>query len=203
MILCSKIFGIGLSRTGTKTLNTALTQLDIKSIHYPGNDETFRLLSNGVVRLPILEEYDGITDIHTVPFYPQLDATYPGSKFILTTRDVDAWCRSMEKHMSSLCLEDLNDSGPQWLRTAVYGIIRYDEAVMRQRFWTHNRAVTDYFMDRHNLLVMDITAGDGWDKLCPFLGKEVPTFTFPSNIQATRIVKQQWRARGKDCDLTS
>lgn len=34
-----KVFGIGLSRTGTTSLGTALNQLGIKTIHYP-HDET-------------------------------------------------------------------------------------------------------------------------------------------------------------------
>ena len=34
-------------------------------------------------------------------------------------------------------------------------------------------------MPHDRLLVMDIIAGDGWDKLCPFLGKPVPEAAFP------------------------
>jgi hypothetical protein len=31
----------------------------------------------------------------------------------------------------------------------------------------------------HRLLVMNIIEGDGWDKLCPFLGTKIPSLPFP------------------------
>ena len=38
----------------------------------------------------------------------------------------------------------------------------------------------DYFRDYpENFLVLDIAKGDGWDKLCPFLGVDVPDLKFP------------------------
>jgi 3'(2'), 5'-bisphosphate nucleotidase len=36
------------------------------------------------------------------------------------------------------------------------------------------------------LLVLDITAGEGWEKLCPFLGKPIPDIPFPK-ANVTRI----------------
>ena len=44
----------------------------------------------------------------------------------------------------------------------------------------HNEAVKEYFKDRpDDLLVLDVCAGDGWEKLCPFLEKAVPDKPFP------------------------
>jgi Sulfotransferase domain len=35
---------------------------------------------------------------------------------------------------------------------------------------------------------MDITNGDGWDKLCPFLGLDIPDTPFPkSNVGAAPV----------------
>ena len=49
-----------------------------------------------------------------------------------------------------------------------------------ERYERHNSEVRAYFADRpEDLLVMDITAGDGWDVLCPFLGVEAPADEFP------------------------
>ena len=36
-----KIFGLGLSRTGTTSLASALEQLDIRTVHYPSDPTTF------------------------------------------------------------------------------------------------------------------------------------------------------------------
>ena len=53
------------------------------------------------------------------------------------------------------------------------------------RGWTserteHERRVRAYFADRpDDLLVIDISAGEGWEALCPFLGVPVPDKPFP------------------------
>ena len=44
----------------------------------------------------------------------------------------------------------------------------------------HNHCVFEYFNDREeDFLAMDITRGDGWQKLCAFLGKPTPSVPFP------------------------
>jgi hypothetical protein len=43
-----------------------------------------------------------------------------------------------------------------------------------------NEEIIHYFENRKSkLLVMDITKGDGWDKLCNFLNKSIPNKPFP------------------------
>jgi hypothetical protein len=43
---------------------------------------------------------------------------------------------------------------------------------------------------------MDLTAGDGWEKLCPFLGVDLPPFDFPvSNTASERSVNLAVRIR--------
>jgi hypothetical protein len=199
-----KVFGIGLSRTGTRTLNTALNMLDIKSVHYPDPAGvglgTMEHLASGLFKLPILEEYDGLTDIHTVPFYPQLDEEYPGSKFILTVRDIDKWLASTKKNLRGHDRQDRTIKGiglikpKYWLRAAVYGTVVWDESVFRRRFYTHHAAVYEYFKDRpDDLLVMNITAGNGWNSLCPFLDKEIPNVKFPNTVASRRYEKGEKR----------
>ena len=82
------IFGIGLSRTGTTSLHHAFEILGIRSaptsvaLLFDPDDEVLGL-------------YEAFTD-NPIPFlYQRLDARFPGSKFILTTRDLDDWLRSM------------------------------------------------------------------------------------------------------------
>lgn len=49
-----------------------------------------------------------------------------------------------------------------------------------KRYLQHNRNVYDA-VPAGRLLVMDIAGGDGWEKLCRFIGRPVPTnITFPS-----------------------
>ena len=42
-----KIFGVGLSRTGTRSLTQGLQMLGFDAIHYPGDETTYAELSNG------------------------------------------------------------------------------------------------------------------------------------------------------------
>ena len=90
-----KIFGLGLSKTGTGSLNRALELLGYKSFHYPYDDLTFHELVTGQYHLTLLETYDAITDITSIPYYRQLDRAYD-SKFILTIRDKEDWLQSTE-----------------------------------------------------------------------------------------------------------
>jgi hypothetical protein len=86
----SKVFGIGLGRTGTKSLAYALRQLGINVVHYPDDLKTYQELSTGNYNFSLLQTLDGITDITVAPFYPHLDDLFPGSKFILTVREKTA-----------------------------------------------------------------------------------------------------------------
>ena len=48
-----------------------------------------------------------------------------------------------------------------------------------QSFRDHNREVVEYFAGRDDLLVMDVEKGDGWEKLCGFLGTGIPDTPYP------------------------
>ena len=72
-----KVFGLGLSKTGTTSLAAALNTLGIKTIWYPHDEKTLAELRSAEYRLSILEEYDGAVDTPIVPYYAQLDKIYP------------------------------------------------------------------------------------------------------------------------------
>jgi hypothetical protein len=180
----SKVFGLGLSKTGTSSLAEALNALGIRTIHYPAGDSTFECLRNGRYRLPILEEYQGAVDIPVAPFYAQLDAEYPGSRFVLTVRDPESWLRSVELHWELMM--DWWHRYPDFQRfqefisARVYGAVEFDRDRFLQAYETHRRDVERYFKDRpEDLLVLDICGGEGWEALCPFLGLEIPDLPFP------------------------
>ncbi len=93
-----KVFGIGLSRTGTRSLTFALQVLGFDVCHYPADAETFYELAHAKYDFSVLDEHDGITDITVAPYYAQLDKLYPGSKFILTVREKPSWLKSCRNH---------------------------------------------------------------------------------------------------------
>ena len=54
-----------------------------------------------------------------------------------------------------------------------------------QEYDEHNKQVIAYFKDKPSqLLVMNITEGDGWEKLCKFLNKPIPNKAFPHKNKA-------------------
>ena len=181
-----KVFGIGLSRTGTKSLTKALDLLGFNVMHYPTGKEVFEELTRGNYSFSLLQGYDGITDITVAPFYAQLDRLYPGSKFILTVRDKESWLRSLENHWSH---KPAFDDRPgretrmkirRFLRAAVYGCYVFNRDRMSYVYDLHYKNVVEYFERRpESLLILDIVAGEGWEKLCPFLNKPIPHVPFP------------------------
>jgi hypothetical protein len=162
-----KIFGIGLSRTGTTSLHRALTLLGYRSIHCPRLDQVEQLI----------QEHDAAVDTPIACQFRELDARYPGSLFILTIRDYRQWLESTRWLFS----------GPppvtkwkQELRLKTYGVLTWDRRTFLASYHRHLDSVLEYFEDRPEaLLTLDITAGENWEKLCSFLGVPVPDVEFP------------------------
>ena len=182
-----KVFGIGLSRTGTKSLAGALNLLGIRTKWYPQDPQTYYELVMGQYRLSILKSYQGLTDTPVVPYYPQFDQLYPGSRFVLTVREKDAWLRSCAKHWATSGITGPEpESEPFWRKFAqfmdccVYGSYAYNPDRWSCVYDTHLDNVTRYFAGRpDDLLILDVTKGEGWETLCPFLGLDVPVEPFP------------------------
>ncbi|MEO0535928.1 MAG: sulfotransferase family protein [Cyanobacteria bacterium P01_A01_bin.123] len=207
-----KVFGIGLSRTGTKSLTQALNDLGFKVIHYPEDVGTLETLIEGHCQFPLLEQYDGLTDITVSAFYAQLDRLFPGSKFILTVRNKADWLRSLEvhwrdypsfpeAHSAQLCQRSLGTLNAKTklqihgeilriLRAIVYGCYEFNHARASYVYDLHHHNVLDYFKARSDdLLVLDICAGEGWSKLCPFLNQPLVHQSFPVIRKEAELMK--------------
>lgn len=197
----TKVFGIGLSKTGTSSLDGALNDLGISSIHYPHDPATYRELTHGIYQLSVLERYQGVTDIPVAPFYPQLDAAYPDAKFILTVRDPDKWYRSVEAHWSFMREWSARDEHfrrfSEYITACVYGAHECQQDRFLHVYHEHEAAVRRYFEGREDdLLVIDVCAGEGYEKLCPFLGLTIPTRDFPhANRKEEKVERAVWISR--------
>ena len=186
--MLAKVFGIGLSRTGTKSLAVALNAIGVKTMWYPHDYQTYYDIVRGHYSLRVLEEYDALTDTPVVPFFPHFDELYPNSKFILTTRNKSAWLQSCKKHWpdpsTPLPMPGTGrymDRFGEFIDLIVYGSFRFNEKRWSYVFDAHHDRVRGYFRDRpQDLLTIDFTVGDGWDVLCKFLGKPVPDIPFPA-----------------------
>jgi len=182
----SKIFGIGLSKTGTTSLTKALNMLAIRTIHFPHDEQTFTELQRGEYRLSVLAKYQGVTDTPVAPFFAQLDKAWPGSKFILTIREKRSWLRSAEAHWLDL-LKGRPARDPaykafiDYINACAYGCTSFSAERFSYVYDTHVRLATEYFARRpDDFMVLDIVDGDRrWDTLCEFLGAPVPAVHFP------------------------
>jgi hypothetical protein len=163
------VFGIGLSRTGTMTLTRALQILGLRARHF-------------FLDLDAIADLDAALDTPIARAWPELDRRYPGSRFILTQRDEASWLASCANHFPRTTPTAITIR----LRLDVYGSESFDAESFRAARRRHEKAVRTYFRRRpHDLLVMDVCAGEGWERLCPFLGVEPPSAPFP-HLNAAR-----------------
>jgi hypothetical protein len=112
----------------------------------------------------VVNSYDAFQDNPWPLLYKTLDNNYPGSKFILTLRDENGCINSVVNHFGNKGRE---------MRKWIYGI-GYplgNEELYLSVYNKHILDVKEYFRNRPNdFLTIDLTAGEGWERICPFLG---------------------------------
>lgn len=181
----SKVFGIGLAKTGTTTLYRALKMLGYSAVHNPNSLEE-------------LAGHDAATNILVADNFEELDGRYPGSRFIYTVRERDAWLRSSGKHSKGKWLTRSKRAKPAakvLAKRRVYGTERFEPDMRAAVYDRHERRIRSYFQDRpEDLLVIDLCAsGDHWPALCEFLGKPVPAAPFPHENRTANVLVARWR----------
>jgi len=173
-----KVFCTGWQRTGTTSLAKGLKALGLKTLDWP--KELFRDIDDDVIR-----EYDAFTDNPIPLLYQELDRRHPGSRFIHTVRDEESWLKSAEWLFTlgrvKFNWRDGKDAAIlAEIHRVLYGTTEFDAQLFLERYRRHNREVTEYFAQRPgDLLVLDITRGEGFEKLSPFLGLPIPGEPFP------------------------
>jgi hypothetical protein len=188
-----KVIGLGLGRTGTYSLKTALEELDLGPCHHME-----RVAQNMPVQLPLWNEllknpndfeaaYEGMqsaVDWPTAAFYKELYQHYPNAKFILTHRSKESWAESFGSTIYKLLSDRENAPAPirEWLNMVVKVIEKtgfsmgLDYEGLAERYEAHNKAVRE-LIPAEQLLVYQVK--EGWEPLCKFLSVEKPTMEFP------------------------
>lgn len=212
-----KVIGAGLSRTGTYSLHQALSLLGLSSIHF--DQERLNDILSGSVANPSFRRYDDVDAVVDLPaalFYRELMQAYPESKVVLTVRDLDAWWRSIKVHFTATApiaeqdrillrlLYKLGwrmrqrqfDDFRRHVRNLAYGSPTPTEFLYKKRFFEHN-ALVAASVPAERLLIMDIGAGDGWQKLCGFLNLPVPSVPFPHQHQTDYADPAPWARPAK------
>jgi hypothetical protein len=185
-----KVFGIGLSRTGTTSLSAALGTLGLRSFHWAFRPE------GRILRLEDAYFCDAISDINAAFCFETLARMFPKAKFIYTTRPQDAWERSIIRHYGArtpgelkqrLCETPVTDApAPAPLKHALlYHAIHHglytEHRTWRDAYAAHDRAVRGFFGPSPRLMEFDIfERKEGWNELCRFLGRPLPQAPYPS-----------------------
>lgn len=166
----NKIFGIGLSRTGTSSLTYALRSLGFNIIHHPRPSFLPEMKQ-------VIDDYDGATDSPIAYQFKALDILYPNSLFIYTHRQLNSWLASCERFLEI----DYNQRTDHEIRRIFYGDYRFNERKFTQTYMNHNSNVLKYFKYRDDLLVLgtDTPNEQKMEMLCNFLhipysGQEYP-----------------------------
>lgn len=158
------VFCLGLSKTGTSSLDQALSILGYRNVHWLRASVPPK---EGWIEYIRKCPFDAFSDspMYLDDLFKEIDKAFPGSKFILTLRDPESLARSWENYfiISPWSIDNEDD------RNTIVNMYK-----------NHKKNVIEYFKDRtDDLLIIDIIGGDGWKKLCEFLNKPVPDTAFP------------------------
>ena len=178
----TKVFGIGFHKTGTTSLGLALERMGFRVCHGArplrslfGDRRLLRMLETRQLDLVrrVAEEFDAFRDTPWFMLHQELDRWFPGSKFILTVRDENAWLKSAVEYFGTS-----ESDFRHWIYGAASPVGHED--VYRAQFRRHGAAVRTYFSTRpDDLLIVDWERGDGWAELGRFLGRPTPDVPFP------------------------
>jgi hypothetical protein len=204
------IFQLGMVCAGSTSLCKALNILEIPSLHFQDPDgkifETEVILENIKLNRRLFYPYDekwrGFLDFNGKFFYKTLYEMYPKSKFIYTWREYEPWLKSALRLSQNLwrngdpvrigppnkqvvLINNNRDMINQDIPKKEFELIKTD----RWNYWKHNQQIPEFFKNDPRFLEMKICDGnnDGWEKLCNFLGKDIPNVDFP-NIPSNNII---------------
>ncbi len=202
----NKVFCLGFSRTGTTSLFHALRALGLRPFHYPlwlfskpeilglppfrpalrlnpyaswRRGKELKASRNLHDARALLETHDAFTDLPVPLYFRSLDRLFPGSKFILTTRALEPWLKSMDWLF--------NTGGIVWkrghlgdeLHQAVYGTTVFQRDKLIAAWQRHHDDVRSAFSSRpEDFLEIAVDRGEmTFETLEVFLGLE------PSGLQ--------------------
>lgn len=154
-----KYLNVGMPRTGTQSLWQAGNILGFYAVHSVGSVKALsysNFLCEVYLPIKIIEE------------------NYPGSKYILTVRELHKWYESCRHHVRNR-LEGWN---PFWFTDPKTWVKQYKDRIKE----------VQSLISKERLLIYNICAGQGWEPLCEFLNLPVPDQPFPHRNKK-RIIK--------------
>ena len=188
--MASKVFGIGLNKTGTTRLGVCLRTLGFRHSPFAGHfiedAEAGRLKE--IIRFA--EGWDSFEDWPWPLIYRNLEQAFPNSRFILTTRrDADTWFDSLQSHAER--------TGPTEERRRVYGhAMPHGHRIEHCQIYNeHNHDVLSHFEGRpESFLHLCWDDGAGWPQLSAFLNVDIPREPFPHATGVSAAGNKNWQS---------
>lgn len=200
------VLSVGYGHTGTNSLASAFEALGLQTAHAtPLTMSLMDLAVPGSQPIPWeeLSHFQVLLDDPINEFWPEVLKRFPHARIILTTRDPTTWADSLLHWIGGeLGCKNKTKTFPPTLNTyRKLAIRRFSfgtECPTRQqaikRFVRHNEWVRAT-APRARLLVMDITQGDGYNKLCPWL--QAQHISTPTACQPDQSFPRQNQAKGR------
>ncbi len=164
----TKIFGVGLNKTGTTTLGSCFSSLGFRHLSVR-RDLVWAWRDGDLEKIfTAIDGHDSFEDWPYPLIYRELAGRYPDAKFILTVRSSpEIWLESITSHAMRI-----KANGE--VRKLIYGAAYPQNAPERYLafYKRHNSDVPAFLGDRVRQLCWE--TGDGWSELCSFIGVPQP-----------------------------
>ncbi len=203
-----KVLGAGFGRTGTYSLKLALEALGYGPCHHmyevrkrPQQVAWWHAASHG--KLPDWDEvfagFGSQVDWPASYFWKDLCVHYPDAKVILTDRDPESWYESIRRTILPASERGRFEDPDPTNRKASEIIYRIAlQKIFSGRLGDREHAIRCLLAHRQEviatlpperLLVFGI--GDGWERLCEFLGVPVPDLPYPSGNSVAEFLARK------------
>lgn len=165
--MVSKVFIIGLPRTGTTSVSVALLDYGFKVAHTAYTKRAFELA-------------DVISDAPCFCDYPQLDKLFPNSKFVYLNRSLETWIPSARRLLTKMIPQLEPKSGylhPVLKRCIeqTFALSKYEDPLsdknLSATYLQHQQQVLTYFANRDDFLNIDVSNENSLIDLLKFLNR--------------------------------
>lgn len=177
-----KIICIGLPKTGTVSFCYALRKLGFSARH------GLTYLTRKHVRT-ILKRKDAIAEIYGLADFEKIKEWYPDAKLIWTKRELDSWLNSCAKHFhKQRCKRRGLPFHIGLTRNYRFGQTFFEKELFKKIYLNFYEKIENYKASHpsEDILEIDITKGEGYEKLCPFLDVPLPLPEFPHKNNSRR-----------------
>lgn len=210
-----KVIYAGFPKTGTKTMNAALTELGFNCYDYLENyqflgSEWMRIFEEGGTTEDFKRMYkdvDACMDVPCCYFWEEIHKAFPDAKIIFGQRkDDEEWWRSMRSQiiknqpmkvigvLSPSCYF-MNNYGSVMCRVMFgcyyplswFGTDLGNEILFRKAYRKHN---TNVLKNAPKDKLFIINFEEGWEPLCEFLKVPVPDVPFPHKNKNASITEE-------------